>query len=228
MCLLKLFTAELSMLFSTDAIVTLCPTRYRLKNRYTGEGKFRAILYSFLKLLYNRKCNYEDYSMDKDLVRHLFDYNEESGILYWKNPTNSIAPGSVAGTPSPRDKYITVVVNKKRYMVHRIIWLWMTGDWPKHQIDHINHNRADNRWVNLRDVTHRQNHMNRPMSKANKSGHVGVRWDKSRNKWKASIKLEDRKLHLGRFDTKEEAIEARKEAERVHGYHENSGVKYDI
>lgn len=162
--------------------------------------------------------------MNQGLVKSLFNYVPSTGKLYWSNPTSKIIkPGSEAGCISSRDKYVTIVIHGKRYMAHRLIWLYMTGSYPENQIDHINHNRSDNRWSNLRDVTHRENHQNRPMSKANKSGVVGVSWDKARNRWGASIKVENKKVHLGRFKDKEEAIKARKDAEIKYGFHPNSG-----
>lgn len=76
-------------------------------------------------------------------------------------------------------------------------------------VDHINHNKLDNRKSNLRICTQQQNNINTSLKKTNTSGITGVSWDKSRNKWVAHIKGKQ----LGRFNTKEEAIEARKQAE---------------
>lgn len=80
-------------------------------------------------------------------------------------------------------------------------------------VDHIDRNRLNNLSSNLRLVTYSQNGMNKGKQSNNTSGIVGVSWDKSRNKWEAHIKINKKKLHLGRFKNKEDAINARKEAE---------------
>ena len=81
-------------------------------------------------------------------------------------------------------------------------------------VDHINHNKLDNRKTNLRICSHRQNSMNQKTRRDNSSGHAGV--GKSGNKWRARIYIDGKEVHLGRFDTKEEAIRARKQAELEH------------
>ena len=80
-------------------------------------------------------------------------------------------------------------------------------------VDHINHNSLDNRKSNLRICTQQQNIMNTSKRCTNTSGVVGVWWNKRYNKWQADIHIEGKKIYLGRFDTKEEAIKVRKQAE---------------
>lgn len=79
--------------------------------------------------------------------------------------------------------------------------------------DHINRDRTDNRKENLRDATPRENVRNRGVASNNTSGVVGVSWDKSRQKWRAYIRLEDGWRQLGRFLNKDAAVRARLEAE---------------
>lgn len=98
---------------------------------------------------------------------------------------------------------------KKRVLMHRLIM----NVFDKRIIDHINHKRYDNRKTNLRIVTASQNIMNAKMFSSNTSGHKGVCWDKSRNKWMAHIKLNGKNKNLGRFNKIEDAIKARKKAE---------------
>lgn len=80
-------------------------------------------------------------------------------------------------------------------------------------VDHICHNKADNRKETLRICTRSQNLMNRSMQSNNTSGVTGVYWDKCRFKWKAQIMVNQKTINIGRYNTKEEAIKARKEAE---------------
>lgn len=80
-------------------------------------------------------------------------------------------------------------------------------------VDHINHNRLDNRKSNLRVCTYQQNSMNSGKRNDNKSGITGICWDKSRSKWKSYININSKRINIGRFNTKEEAIKARKQAE---------------
>ena len=98
---------------------------------------------------------------------------------------------------------------KKRILLHRLVM-----DCPDDMIvDHINHNRLDNRKCNLRICTQHQNSMNQNKRSNNTSGYTGVLWDKAKNKWMARIKVNYKQIFLGYYDTLEKAIEVRKQAE---------------
>lgn len=126
----------------------------------------------------------------------LFTYDPLTGLVVWR------ASGREAKTP--KDGYKCVEVAERCYRVHRIAWLLMTGDWPKHSVDHINGNRSDNRWSNLRDVTHSVNLQNQHRARnGSKSGLLGV--FRNKKKWSSHIKAGDKVLHLGTFATPEEA-----------------------
>ena len=77
---------------------------------------------------------------------------------------------------------------------------------PGEEVDHINHNRLDNRRENLRICTHAQNNWNKRKTASNSTGYIGI--NKWNNRWRAKIKIESKYLHLGYFDTKEEAAKA--------------------
>lgn len=119
--------------------------------------------------------------------------------------------------------YVTMSVGAKTYKAHRLAFLLMTGEMPKSQVDHINGDRADNRWENLRDVPKLLNALNQKRHSTNKSGVTGVRFAAHINKWMAYIGHDNRMHHLGVFDTLEEAAEARWKAEEQLGFHENHG-----
>lgn len=85
----------------------------------------------------------------------------------------------------------------------------MTGRWPAEQIDHVNMDRSDNRWVNLREATNKQNMENRGRQSNNTSGIVGVSWSATRGKWVAGIKHHGRRKNLGYFTKIEDAAATR-------------------
>lgn len=149
-------------------------------------------------------------------LRKLFQYEPVTGLLTRKACTaNRHTVGELVGTYGARG-YLQVGIYSKKYPAHRVIWCWMTGSWPTHDIDHINRDRSDNRWKNLRSVTRSENNHNAGLSRRNTSGHTGVAWDKSRGKWMVSIRSNGSQKYLGRFDDLLTAIAAHEAAKRVH------------
>ena len=164
-----------------------------------------------------------------EFVRQVFDYNADLGCLIWKyRPDRSARwngryAGKPAGTVSFHKRHI-VKVNKKSYHTPRIIWLWMTGKWPCHEVDHIDCNPLNNRWDNLRDATRNQNQHNSQIYKTNTSGFKGVYFDKQSGKWKAQISLHGKRHNLGRYQTPEDAYAAYCRAgQTMHGQFFRSG-----
>ena len=155
-------------------------------------------------------------------LKKVLHYNKDSGVFVWIiKPCKNISINSVAGTLV--NGYIYIRLNKKRYAVHRLAWLYEYGVMPSKHLDHINRIKSDNRIANLRDVSHSENHKNMPKQSNNTSGVVGVKWDKSRNRWSAYIKVEQKNIFLGRYVEFSEAVNARKNAEILYGFHENHG-----
>jgi hypothetical protein len=112
--------------------------------------------------------------------------------------------GTTAGSKTKRG-YIEITVDGGRYWAHRLAWLYVNGDLPAGDIDHINGNRADNRISNLRDVPHVVNAQNRTRAnRSNKSGVLGV-WLHQRGYWGACIQAAGARHHIGYFPTKEDA-----------------------
>ena len=143
-------------------------------------------------------------------LKEVLEYNPDTGVFTWKKTVSSRAKtGDVAGSKNNR-RYINIRVNKKQYMAHRLAYFYMTGNFPENQIDHINHIRDDNRWSNLRDATHSQNQANQLKRKNNKSGYKGVAYYKRDKKWHARIMYMKKRIHLGCYNTPEEASEAYK------------------
>ena len=156
-------------------------------------------------------------------LKKLFYYNPGIGVFTRLVATsNSVKVGDIAGCDDGQG-YIRITVNNKLYKAHHLAWLYMTGLLPKDQIDHINHIRDDNRFINLREATNQENHKNLSKRKDNTSGVTGVYLSKASNKWKAHIKMNLKYNYLGGFIDKFEAICARKSAENKYGFHPNHG-----
>ena len=138
----------------------------------------------------------------------MFDYCPESGVLRWKErAAQRIKIGDVAGTIKGNE-YIRVSIRNRLFMVHRVIWLWVTGGWPKNQIDHIDRDRVNNKWANLRDVTQSENQINTGLRVTNLSGTKGVSKEVKRGKtyWLARKLVNGGRVRLGLRKDKNAAI----------------------
>ena len=175
-----------------------------------------------------------------ELLRKLLDYNPETGELIWKSrdcgmfasPTraprmsaiwNKRKAGKRAASPT-KWGYMRLKVLNADYQAHRVAWAIHYGEWPSDCIDHINHDRADNRIANLRSVTQAENAKNQTISRSNTSGVTGVRFAPREGKWIAQIKHHRRLHHLGTFAKFEDAVLCRKAAEQHFGFHPNHGT----
>lgn len=158
-------------------------------------------------------------------LKKVLSYNPETGIFIWKKK-NGVPEGKIAGSHDEKG-YLRIRIYKKSYRVHRLAFLYMTGDMPEF-VDHQNHIRDDNRWTNIVPATKKTNGQNSNLSSNNKSGITGVFWHKHANKWVAKIVVDSRRIHLGCFLDIADAIKARLEAEKIYGFHENHGIRGTI
>ena len=154
-------------------------------------------------------------------LKKLLHYNPDTGIFTWARSIAGVRAGDIAGDYT--HGYSRIGINGKRYYGHRLAWLYMTGDWPKHQIDHMNHVRDDNRFKNLRCTTNSENHKNTPKRKDNKTGIIGVTLERSNKAWSVQITLNCKSRHRSRHSDFFEACCVRKSLENKHGYHLNHG-----
>lgn len=158
----------------------------------------------------------------KELKKHI-SYEKHTGLFKWERPTSQrVKKGDIVGS-FHNNGYITIRLHTKLYLAHRLAWLYEYGEWPE-QIDHINHNRKDNRLKNLRSVMHSENGKNQKMAKNNTSGITGVYWDKCRHKWATGIKIDFKTVGRKRFDNLIDAVCYRKGLEREYGFHGNHGT----
>ena len=173
----------------------------------------------------------------KEVLDQILKYDHETGELRWRvrpvtlftngktmerprsaehacNQWNSRWAGKPAAT-CKADGYHYIHLNYRTELAHRLAWKIMTGKDPV-EIDHIDGNRSNNKWSNLRNGTRSDNFRNLSLRKNNKSGCHGVHFSKRQQKWTAV-------LNLGTFDSKDEAIAVRKKYEALLGFHPNHG-----
>lgn len=165
-----------------------------------------------------------------------FYYDYSTGVVRWKprevrvyqdNGWNKKYANQPAGCLSLG--YLSASIRccgkPRSVRVHRVAWLLHYGSWPKGTIDHINHDRIDNRIENLRDVPILINCQNKGIGITNKSGYVGVSWYSSRSRWVASYLMGGHQVYVGLFDCRHKAGAAVKAARNSAGFHENHGNK---
>lgn len=177
---------------------------------------------------------------DPKLLRDLIKYEPETGHLIWKprkpamfncktRSAVSVAAGwnsRCAGTritAMSNSGYVKVSIMGEKYLAHRIVWAIQTGEADGFEIDHINGDRTDNRWLNLRKATHAENMRNKAVRSDSSTGVTGVHYSKRDNLYSAEIHSDGRKHRLGSFKGLDDAVAARKAAERKLGFHPNHG-----
>lgn len=145
--------------------------------------------------------------LTQEYLKNRLHYDLETGIFTWKLLTtkNQVKEGGVAGFKSARG-YLSLELNTKTYLLHRLAWLYVYGNWPVGDIDHIDGNPLNNTIKNLRDVSTRDNCNNR---KSHRIGQlVGTTYVKQNNNWKSRIQVNGKTIQIGTFNTQKEAHEA--------------------
>lgn len=146
-------------------------------------------------------------NLTAERLRNLLSYNEKTGDFTWivSRGNQFSKPGMKAGF---KDTYghLGIEIDGKRYLSHRLVWLYVYGKWPDQQIDHINRIRDDNRLENLRDVPSTVNANNKGNYRNNTTGFKGVTIKNGR--FIAQITISGKCQYLGSFGTAEEANEA--------------------
>lgn len=160
-----------------------------------------------------------------DDLREAFSYDPLTGVFCWKNSSTPCKNGKRADFEYLHG-YRGVSRKQRNHFAHRVAWLFLTGNWPACQIDHINGDRADNRACNLREADSRQNNLNRGATSKSASGIKGVYWKKRERKWLAQISFGGKSKHLGFYASKEEAAQAYAAAAALlHGEFLHSSVR---
>ena len=163
--------------------------------------------------------------MTQKELKYLLIYDKDTGLFTRRRKWYGKDRGALVGKANGRG-YVEIGLYGTLYLAHRLVYLYVDGEFPTNQVDHINHNRGDNRLSNLRLATNKDNAKNRGTHSLNTSGHVGVTWDGDRSKWYVQIKVDGINKFLGRFTRFEDAVEAREQANKKYGFHVNHGRDY--
>lgn len=156
--------------------------------------------------------------ISQEKLKDLLTYDPETGIFTWNiSPRYGIENGTVAGSLDALG-YVIIVIKRKQYKAHRLAWLYMTGSFPEIHIDHINREKDDNRFSNLRKANPSENNWNVGIRKDNKSGYKGVCFIPEMNKFMVQIAVNNVQHYLGCFDDAEVAASVYQEhAKKFHG-----------
>ena len=172
--------------------------------------------------------------MDQTYLKERLSYDPSTGVFTWNrcekmsNKYNSRFAGKATRHVYQRKdgyKMVRIRMDGKEYAASRLAWLYMTGSWPTEHIDHIDHDTTNNRFANLREVSHAENQKNKTMLATNTSGITGVSWYKALGKWYAYIGASGERVNGGYFKEFDDAVARRKELEIQYGFHPNHGVR---
>jgi hypothetical protein len=146
-----------------------------------------------------------------ETLRQRYTYDPETGVFTHKQAVHKSRLGKHAGFNDGQG-YTRIYVLGRLYRAHRLAWLYVTGQWPVADIDHINRVRSDNRWSNLRSVSRQENLCNAGIRSDSKSGVTGVHWLSRDKRWGAEISNAGKRIRLGYFTNFEEAVAVRAKA----------------
>ncbi len=172
-------------------------------------------------------------NLSQEYLKECFDYNEITGEITKKpRPRHhfktqrgyliSISKINISGSAISDTGYITVSIDNKTFYAHRIIWKMQTGEDPSF-IDHIDHNRANNAWSNLRNIQREDHSKNLGRRTNNKSGITGVYFSKAAKKWVAQCRVNYHTTYLGCYLDIHDASQAVLEFRIKNNFHENHG-----
>lgn len=163
-------------------------------------------------------------------LKELLHYNAATGVFFWReNRGGNAKAGSPAGHLNNFGRWV-ICIDGIIHKASRLVWIYMTGEHPLAgmEIDHIDQDRGNDSWPNLRLVTRSENLKNKGRQKNNRSGFTGVYWHKSSGKYRAHIYIDGKEKHLGLFETAEEASEVYEKTKLEFGFDPNHGKKENV
>lgn len=135
-------------------------------------------------------------------LKEVLHYDPLTGLFKWLvTNSNRAVAGTVCRSINGHG-YVQIGIDGRRYEGQRLAWLYMTGEWPVHLVDHIDTDKKNNRWSNLRAATLSENMANT----RRRNGVKGVRFRNGR--YHAHVTIGGKQVHLGTFDTAEAASAA--------------------
>ena len=164
--------------------------------------------------------------LTQEYLKEALHYDPETGIYTWNvrpenhfpskrafNALNSRSANKKAGSVNKESGYLSIRINSKLYLAHRLAFIYMEGYMPENGVDHVDRNRLNNKWNNLREASQKCNMQNCKLSIMNTSGVTGVCWNKNWNKWETQITINSKTKHLGSYVNFEDAVMARYQEE---------------
>lgn len=153
--------------------------------------------------------------LTREEVAALLAYDPDTGVFRWRADRGPVKAGDIAGRLDAKG-YRDIRVKGTLYKAHRLAFLLVTGKWPAQHVDHIDGDRQNNRWSNLRDVSNGINAQNlKTAQKNSKTGLLGVSPVKG-GRYQAAITVNGKPRHLGFYDSPEVAHAAYVAAKRLH------------
>lgn len=147
-------------------------------------------------------------SLTAERLRELLHYDPLTGVFTNRVKRGNLMAGEAAGCISEPHGYVVIGLDYCQYRANRLAWLYMTGAWPEHEVDHEDRVRWNNRWSNLRSATHAQNSTNAGPRLPNTSGFRGVFKVARSGKWLAKVVCEKRQHYFGTHEREIDAARA--------------------
>lgn len=163
-------------------------------------------------------------NLTQEELKSFLYYDPLTGLFTRIKHFHSTIVGDVAGTTCRSSGYVRIKIKGKLYRAHRLAFLYMTGSFPSEDVDHHDHIRDNNKWLNLRLASNTINNKNSSLRKDNRSGCTGVYWHKVRKRWMSQININGVGIHLGSFEQWWDAVCTSKSAHFINNFSTTHGV----